>query len=430
MSRTVKGRAQGPLSRPNRRRGPAGVAVDLYASQSGFRFLVNFIVFGWLTVICVETSSGLVSRPGGFVLNLPGLDREARGASPTAAAAAPAGVAPGSGEAPPVSGQRSQLLAEAIGLSSPPPSPTLADYRLGSRAAGEPPAARELLLAGDAALRQGRTDVAESGLVKLKRAADAGLPAAMALYGLARLAPPAGLPPDGASAREWLRRAAQAGDGQAARILARAFLTGAAGYAAPDQARELFRRGHELADSVSSLALADLTARGVGGPADAQAAEQLLRIAAERGDEPAMGALGRYLAAAASHGLAPSYDEAVLWLTRAAGKGDVAAMETLGDVHMFLAKSAPAQDPAEGFAWYRRCAEAGRSVCHFAVGRAYALSLGVSGDLGQAWAHLTMARDAGVPRAAAELEGLERRMSPADRAAALGRLADLKQPKA
>jgi TPR repeat protein len=252
----------------------------------------------------------------------------------------------------------------------------------------------------------------------------------MALYGLARLAPPAGLPADAASGREWLAKAAQAGDAQAARILGTALLTGAAGYAAPDRARELFRRGQELGDGPSSLALADLAARGVGGPADPQLAEQVLRIAAERDDAEAASALGRYLVAAAAKGWTPGYDEAVVWLTRAAGKNDSAAMERLGDVRMFLAKAPPVQNPAEGFAWYGRCADAGRAACHFAVGRAYALALGVAGDLPRAWAHLTIARDAGQPRAAEELAAVERRMTLADRQDGLARLGELKRQAA
>jgi TPR repeat protein len=250
----------------------------------------------------------------------------------------------------------------------------------------------------------------------------------MALYGLARMAPPGGLPADTAAGRQWLERAAQAGDAQAARLLARAYLTGSAGYPAPDKARELLRRSQELGDSASALALARLMARGVGGPADPVAAEQMMRIAADRGDVVAMTGLGRYLTQAATKGWAPSFDEAILWLTRAADHGDASAMEGLGDIHMFLAKAAPAQDPAKGFSWYLRCAEAGRSACHFAVGRAYALAVGAAGDLPRAWAHLSLARDAGQPKAAAELDAVEARMSAAQRAEGVQRLADLKTP--
>jgi TPR repeat protein len=103
-------------------------------------------------------------------------------------------------------------------------------------------------------------------------------------------------------------------------------------------------------------------------------------------------------------------------------------MERLGDIHMFLAKAPPAQSPAEGFAWYKRCADAGRSACHFAVGRAYALAVGVAADLPQAWAHLTLARTASNPNAAAELGVLEARMTPAERNEGLKRLTALQAP--
>ena len=248
----------------------------------------------------------------------------------------------------------------------------------------------------------------------------------MALYGLARMAPPGAVLADAAAGREWLQRAAQAGDAQAARLLARAYLTGSAGFAAPDKARELFRRGHDLGDGASSLALARLMARGIGGPSDAAAAEQLVRVAADRGDREAISALGRYLTLAAVKGWSPSFDEAILWQTRAADQGDMSAMQGLGDIHMFLAKSPPLQDPAKGFSWYQRCAEAGRSACHYAVGRAYALAVGTAGDLPRAWAHLALARDAGQPKAGAELDAVESRMNPAQRAEGVTRLAELK----
>jgi TPR repeat protein len=275
-----------------------------------------------------------------------------------------------------------------------------------------------------AAIARGGTADIETGFVQLKIAADAGSPPAMALYGLARMAPPGGLPADPAAGRQWLERAALGGDAQAARLLAQAYLTGAAGFAAPDKARQLYRRGHELGDTASSLALARLLARGVGGPADAAGAEQLVRLAADRGDPAAMSILGRYLSAAAAKGGA--FDEAILWLTRAANGGDMSAAERLGDIHMYLAKAPPAQDPAKGLAWYQRCADAGRSACRYAAGRAYALAVGTAEDLPRAWAELSIAKDAGYPNAAETLAGVEARMSPDQHSQAIRRLADLK----
>jgi TPR repeat protein len=425
MSRNARARSNGVLSRPTRRRGPGSIASDLYATHSGFRFLGNFVLFGWLTIACLAVSGGLGGGLGAIALPGLGLSAPAPSAPPLAQSTPPQ---PAAVEAAPAaaSQQRGQVLSEALSLPTPP-APALADYRVPPPAAGESSGARNLLQAGDAALRSGRSAEVEAGLIELRRAADAGLTPAMALYGLARLSPPAGVLSDSAAGREWLGRAAQAGDVQAARMLGQAFLTGAAGYSAPDRAREMFKRGQELGDSASSLALADLLARGVGGPADPQMAEQVLRIAAERGEPAATAALGRYLAASAAQGWSPSYDEAIVWLTRAAGQGDLSAMEKLGDVRMFQAKAPPAQDLGEGFAWYRRCADAGRAACHFAVGRAYGLALGVAGDLPLAWAHLSLARDAGQPRAAAELEAVEKRMTAGQREQGLARLGELKR---
>ncbi len=407
-----------------RRKGAVAVAADLYATNSGFRFLTNFVFFGWLTLLCLAFSSNLSPHAGAapFSLDLPSVFAAAPAAQSVPQTAAPEQTAAADHAS---ADSRAAALGQALGDGGEA-APVLADYKVPPVAAGEPDGARAQMAGGLAALGRGGTAEAEAGFIKLKTAADEDLPAAMALYGLARMAPPAGVLSDAAAGREWLQRAAQAGDAQAARLLARAYLTGSAGFAAPDKARDLFRRGHELGDSASSLALARLMARGIGGPSDAAGAEQLVRVAADHGDREAMSVLGRYLTLAAVKGWSPSFDEAVVWLTRAADQGDMSAMQGLGDIQMFLAKSSPLQDPAKGFSWYRRCADAGRSACHFAIGRAYALAVGTAGDLPRAWAHLTLARDAAQPKAATELDAVEARMSPAQRTEGVTRLAELK----
>jgi TPR repeat protein len=235
---------------------------------------------------------------------------------------------------------------------------------------------------------------------------------------------------DPSAGREWLQRAADSGDPQAAHLLAGAYLTGAAGFSDSTKAATLYRRASDLGDTGAGLALAGLLARGIGGPIDLPQAEQRVRIAAAGGDPAAMAALGRYLTTSAVKGWSPNFDEAMFWLTRVADKGDLAAMEQLGDIQMFLAKSGPAQDPAKGFAWFKRCADAGRASCHFALGRAYGLALGTSGDLAQAWAHMTLARDAGQSGAQSQLDALDTRLTPAQRSEAVSILSRLKNPAA
>lgn len=417
------------LSQAPRRKGVASTAIALYGGHSGFRFLSNFVFFGGLTLACLALSSNLGPQPGGSMFgaapsfNLGGLAPQA-GAKGAAVADPTGPVAPSADPAAAPSGGKAPLLAQALDAQGdgPPAAPILADYKVNPTAlAGEPADVRTAVADGLAAIKRGGADI-ETGLVLLRRAADAGSATGEALYGLARMAPPGGLPADASAGRQWLQKAAQAGDAQAARILAQAYLTGSAGYSDVEKAKALYGRAHDLGDARSSLALASLLARG----ADPGQAEQVVRVAADRGDRRAMTVLGRYLTLVAAKGLSSSYDEADLWLTRAADQGDVAAMEQLGDIHMFLAKSAPAQDPAKGFGWYRRCADAGSAACHFAVGRAYSLALGTSGDLARAWAHLTVARDRGQPKAGAELDSLEPRLTQAQRADGLRILAELK----
>ena len=81
-----------------RRKSAAAVAADLYATNSGFRFLTNFVFFGWLTLLCLAFSSNLGPHAGAAPFSL-GL--------PSAFAAAPAAPsAPGNKAPSPPAGLR------------------------------------------------------------------------------------------------------------------------------------------------------------------------------------------------------------------------------------------------------------------------------------------------------------------------------------
>ena len=189
----------------------------------------------------------------------------------------------------------------------------------------------------------------------------------------------------------------------------------------------LLRQAAQAGDTDAGLRLAALLISEKGAAALPEC-EQILRVAADRGDRRAQSALGRYLTRSTAAGLGAGFDEALVWLRRAAGQGDASAMATLGDIHLYLAKSPPVLNPAEGVAWYQRCATAGLPTCHYGLGRSYHLALGAARDLPRAWAHMSLARDHGVPRAAEEFGQIDHQLSPAQRADGVPRLADNNNP--
>jgi TPR repeat protein len=251
---------------------------------------------------------------------------------------------------------------------------------------------------------------AEAGLALLRAGADARHTGAMALYGLAKINPPAMIDKEPAEGRAWLQRAVDAGDGQAAYLLGHAYLSGWAGIIDPAKSVGLFRLAADAGHVDAMKVLGTLAMLGQGMPRDYVESETQLRRAAMHGDSEAQAALGMYLAAANVGGWERSFDEAVHWLTKAAGAGQPKAMNWLGMIHLEYAQGTPLHSIEKGLDWMRRCAALREKDCHYALGHAYETGTGVAADWVRAAAHYQNARSPG-PEGAKAKEAHERIMA-------------------
>ena len=77
--------------------------------------------------------------------------------------------------------------------------------------------------------------------------------------------------------------------------------------------------------------------------------------------------------------VAPNPDEGLLWLSRAAGLGNVKAASNLG--WLYLQGNVVEQDPKEAFKWLSRGAEAGLPVAQSILGDLYRDGIGINNNI-------------------------------------------------
>lgn len=388
------------LSQEARRKSPIQVLLELYRGQGSFRFLLSFALLG--SVVLAAMSLGPLLK----AVQSSGLPEEATVAPASDKRAAALASASGDldrvrlgpprpdaykllpsvfASAPQAS--MSQLLAAADAYSRKEPAAAIL-ARIEKLDPSEPNAA---FMRGLGMLGFGGRANSEAGLALLQRAAEARHNGAMALYGLAKINPPALLEKDPAEGRRWLQRAIDAGDWQAAFLLGYAYLSGWSGIADPTKAVALFRIAADGGHLEAMKLLGTLALNGLGMPRDFSESEKQFRRAAQQGDVEAQGILGLYLMAASLGGWESSFAEAVHWLTRSAEAGEVRAMRELGMLHLAYAEGTPFHDIRKGLDWMRRCAALREPQCHFALGRAYAEGIGVNEDRVRAAAHYAQA---------------------------------------
>ena len=163
---------------------------------------------------------------------------------------------------------------------------------------------------------------------RLAAAAELRNVAAMRLYASLLLHGSAAQQPRGLA---WLERAAASGDVHSLRLLGAVYEGLEAGAPQPDPAlaRNYYRRAAEAGDRDAGWMLARLLRNGSGGPADAAEALLWTRIAAEVGQSDAMFALANFYADGGD-GLPPDEAQALLWYRRAAEKNQPEALQALG----------------------------------------------------------------------------------------------------
>ncbi|WP_207538223.1 SEL1-like repeat protein [Sabulicella rubraurantiaca] len=211
-----------------------------------------------------------------------------------------------------------------------------------------------------------------------RRAADAGLRPACARYGLA-LIKGWGTPANPVEGERWLRRAALAGDAEAAALVGDMQMNPADGSPAnPIEALNWYRIAAENGHAVAMRVLGLMYHRGTGTAPSPQDAMHWLDRAAERGDAEAAASLIRIAA-----GFGPESAEvrgAADRLEALAARGDVqSAFNYAVCLRNGIGRTA---DPAAALPWMRRVAEAGRADGQFWLGR---MLLETGGDAAEAW---------------------------------------------
>jgi uncharacterized protein len=227
--------------------------------------------------------------------------------------------------------------------------------------------------------------------------AELGQRSAQLRYGMALLAG-RGLRQDILEGETWLRRAALAGEAQAAAMVGDLYVR--TGELPPNHAEAAiwFRRAAEAGHEGAARALAQLQLRGV----DWQEAIPWLRTAAARGDADARAELARLALTRQLHEV--DQQAGFAWFKEMAEAGDPVAAFNLG---LCLAEAIGA--PVDGVAamiWFRRAAEQGHSGAQLMLGRYLAHGVGGPPDTQQAAHWLQRARDQGMPSAELELATL------------------------
>jgi TPR repeat protein len=198
---------------------------------------------------------------------------------------------------------------------------------------------------------------------------------------------------DLASGELWLRRAALAGDAQAATLVADKYIKGPM---PPNyvEAANWYKRAAEAGDKAGARALASLYLTGAGVMRDDMEAARWLRVSGEAGDQVAQSDLANLVL----QGVGAPDDPARVtkWFAQSALAGDLVAAFNLG---VCLVKGVGVEPNEQCAAeWVRRAAE-GVPDAQFMYGRMLAEGRGVPPDLEMARAWFARAAEAGIPDA-------------------------------
>lgn len=135
---------------------------------------------------------------------------------------------------------------------------------------------------------------------------------------------------------------------------------------------------------------------------------------AEQGDATAQFNLG--LMYALGHGMAKDEQQAVAWFSKAAVQGEATAQSSLGT--MYAHGLGVPKDEQQAVAWLRKAAEQGIARAQYNLGFMYYNGNGVPRDEQSAYSWWLMAGAQGYQDAVKANAVMERRLSPAQRAAA------------
>lgn len=228
-----------------------------------------------------------------------------------------------------------------------------------------------------------------------------------------------GIAKDPEASRKWFARAWEVGHVPAAKMLGDLYRDGADVPRDPAKAASYYRQAAKLDLPAAQVALAQLLETGdTGVRADPKEALAWYRAAARHENPEALYALAR--AYDLGQGVPANPDEALGLYKRAALAGSAGAMTALGTY--FYEGKQVAKDPAAARRWFEQGAKRGDADGMVDLAAMQIQGQGGDKDVVQAWVWLKRAatlRHQAAPNAVA---ALERRMTPAERAAALGAL--------
>jgi hypothetical protein len=224
----------------------------------------------------------------------------------------------------------------------------------------------------------------------LRRAALAGEPNAAVAVG-AIYATPSDLPPNYLEAAKWYQLATENGDRQSARILAALYLQGGNGLKKDrDEAVRWFYLAATQGDQAAWAELAALTLSGAGDPEIKVRVQQWYEAVAESGNLVAAFTLGMFFAAGV--GMEPDEKQAAFWLRRAA-EHVVEAQYRYGC--MLYEGKGVAINYEESRAWLTRAATAGHLEAKVVLAEMLLNGRGGSRDSHTAFAMFSCAAEQG-----------------------------------
>lgn len=186
-------------------------------------------------------------------------------------------------------------------------------------------------------------------------------------------------PPNYLEAANWYRRAAEAGHKNAAHALGSLYLTGAGVAEDKDEAARWLRISAEAGHQASRVDLANLLLKGAGGATDAINVAHWFEEAAKSGN--AVAAFNYGLCLANGMGVDRDEEQAAQWLERAAN-GVPNAQYMFG--RMLAEGRGVAADLAAARAWYRKAADAGMADAQVALAEMLLNGRGSAEDATQA----------------------------------------------
>jgi PQQ-dependent catabolism-associated CXXCW motif protein len=269
----------------------------------------------------------------------------------------------------------------------------------------------------------------KAGEAALRTAVEANHTLAKVLLGRVLVTAPKGITKSVDEARRLIEAAVAAGDPQAQRVAAIAYISADFGSFEPDRAASLFKRAAEAGDPQAMFHYARVLSEGIGVPANQAAAVDFLGRAAAAGLTDAQLTLGTWLLEQYRTSALSDPTEAAAWLDRAAQRGfSPIALNRLQLLYGWTGREAPWNDKTRYLALARQCSGLAEPYCQYSYSIAFSNGWGTAKDPIRAYVHAVIARDLGNPNVNAKtIDDLGALLTTSERADATERARALRQ---